>query len=368
MVVTNEITLHSFYKPAIRFLIVGLFVFYGQFLKGQPTHRLVYHQGKAASIEIVSDYRKCLPQPFECWEIIVQGSSVGVLGDWTSNDTHVSFTPFLPFSPGISYGLYYNAERLDTFQISVAAFTRNVSLSVFPSPDTLPENLLKMYFQFSEPMQEVSSGQFVAVFNENGEPLSDFFLSLQPELWNLAGDCLTLWIDPGRVKRELLRNQKMGAPLIQGRKYKLVVSPGWKSKNGGQLVAAVEKEFIVTDRDENSPNPQNWIIKTPMAGTRVPLVVSFKESLDFGLLTDSFDLIDPNGKPLAVSIEPGSSEKSIHLTPAKPWTTGEYILTVSAKLEDLAGNNLYRLFDQEVEVEATAFQEVQDYQLSFRID
>jgi hypothetical protein len=41
-------------------------------------------------------------------------------------------------------------------------------------------------------------------------------------------------------------------------------------------------------------------------------------------------------------------EKQLNFIPNKPWSPGQYNLQVEARLEDLAGNNLNRLFDRDV--------------------
>ena len=41
-------------------------------------------------------------------------------------------------------------------------------------------------------------------------------------------------------------------------------------------------------------------------------------------------------------------EINILLVPDKPWRTGVYQLNIDPRLKDLAGNNLERLFDEDV--------------------
>ena len=121
---------------------------------------------------------------------------------------------------------------------------------MFPSTDTVPANLLKMYFQFSEPMKQLRSERFVFLLDERGDTLREVFQSLHPELWNKQGDRLTLWIDPGRVKRDLIRNQKLGAPFEIGKKYKLIVSNRWQSLSGNALYTSFEKIVYVEIKRE----------------------------------------------------------------------------------------------------------------------
>ena len=41
-------------------------------------------------------------------------------------------------------------------------------------------------------------------------------------------------------------------------------------------------------------------------------------------------------------------DKSIEFTPGNEWQGGEYTLRIENRLEDLAGNNLNRVFDRDI--------------------
>jgi hypothetical protein len=43
-----------------------------------------------------------------------------------------------------------------------------------------------------------------------------------------------------------------------------------------------------------------------------------------------------------------NAEEKVNFTPAKPWSAGTYKLQIETRLEDLAGNNLGRLFDRDL--------------------
>jgi hypothetical protein len=54
---------------------------------------------------------------------------------------------------------------------------------VYPTADTLPENLLKFYIHFSRPMRDGDAARHVALLDERGRAVSDAFLATDTELW-----------------------------------------------------------------------------------------------------------------------------------------------------------------------------------------
>jgi hypothetical protein len=205
-----------------------------------------------------------------------------------------------------------------------------------------------MYVQFSAPMVEGQSLKHVQLLNKKGDTLSGIFLELQPELWNADGTMLTLWLDPGRIKRDLIPNKLMGNPLRQGEEYTLRVSDQWKSKDGLTLDQSYSKSFVVGKRDEATPNIDQWSLHPAKAGTRDPLSIHFPEPLDYSLIQSAISILGDDRKMVSGQIEIFEEEKGIAFTPANPWQTGEYIAHVQSRLEDLSGNNLLRPFDRDL--------------------
>ena len=55
-------------------------------------------------------------------------------------------------------------------------------------------------------MEEGRSTRYVVLVKEGVDTLKGTFLDLQPELWNDDATELTLWLDPGRIKLDLIPN------------------------------------------------------------------------------------------------------------------------------------------------------------------
>ena len=85
----------------------------------------------------------------------------------------------------------------------------------------------------------------VHLLDESGREVSGAFLALEQELWDPERRRLTLLFDPGRVKRGVRTNVESGAPLVTGRRYRLVIDDEWKDGTGAALASGFELAFEV---------------------------------------------------------------------------------------------------------------------------
>ncbi|WP_157373379.1 Ig-like domain-containing protein [Algoriphagus terrigena] len=279
--------------------------------------------------------------------LVQEGNSVPILGDLQETEERILFTPLIPFTRGESYEVLYGDSVIGTVAIpQLAQGDADLAVDeIYPTQDTLPENQLKFFVKFSKPMREGESVSHLTLLNSDNDTLKGVFLDLQPELWNEDQTILTVWLDPGRIKRDLIPNLEMGAPLEDGKSYRLQISDQWKGKNGEKLDQVYSKDFIVTKRDSIYPVPASWVFDTPKAGTADAVILDFSETLDYSLLNEVFKILNKDGQKLLGNWTIGIEEKSIRFTPETPWKKGKYILEIESRLEDLAGNNLNRLFE-----------------------
>jgi hypothetical protein len=294
--------------------------------------------------------------------------AVPILGDYSTRNDEVIFQPIVPFSRGLNYELRYRRRQIGQIKIPLADSADSpVLLSIYPTHDTLPENLLKLYFQFSRPMREGESQNHIALLNDRNDTIQDVFLNLQPELWNKERTVLTIWLDPGRIKRELIPNQKMGNPLKKGERYKLTVAAKWKDVQGLPLTQTYTRQFVVGNRDSISPALERWVLDLPGAKTSQPLVINTGEPLDFFLLQETVQIIDEKGNKVDGSLVIGSKETQLTFMPKKEWQPGKYSLQVASQLEDLAGNNLNKVFDRDITVKQSTTEKAK-YVKNFTLD
>ena len=294
---------------------------------------------------------------------------INVLGGWNIEGDRLNFTPLVPFTSGITYELYDGEQLANTFKIVSPEAEPSELLAIYPSSDTVPENLLKMYLQFSRPMQEGQAVEHIKIIDAClGDTLKGTFLDLQPELWNEDNTVLTLWLDPGRIKRGLIPNRELGIPLMEGRDYLMIVDSSWRGGNGLPLQQASIKKFHVGSRDAKSPDPDNWRIEIPKSGTKSSFKVNFGQPLDAILAIEALQILDASGYLVAGEEIVLNKERAYGFDPSKKWEAGDYTLMVQTRLEDLAGNNINRLFDEDISKQQEIPKKSEQVILSFKIE
>ena len=65
-------------------------------------------------------------------------------------------------------------------------------------------------------------------------------------------------------------------------------------------------------------------------------------------------VLDARGAPVPGSVELSGQDSVWNLTPHAAWAEGDYTLRVGGALEDLAGNNVARLFDVDRRTDSAA--------------
>ena len=119
---------------------------------------------------------------------------------------------------------------------------------------------------------------------------------------------------------------------------------GWRDAAGQQLTAPFRRSFRVGPPADYALDPQEWLIETPPAQTRDPLLVTFPASLDHGLLQRALT-VSLNGERVTGDVQTDAGETRWRFSPAAPWQAGEYQLHASSILEDVAGNRIGRPFE-----------------------
>lgn len=276
-------------------------------------------------------------------------SRTAILGDYQHGDEKVIFKPLIPFTPGLTYEVSVAGKVLGKIQIPPSDLRDLPQVEmIYPSQDTLPENLLKIYISFSKPMREGQALKYVTLLKNGADTVEGTFLDLQPELWNKDYTMLTLWLDPGRIKRDLQPNKRLGVPLESSTSYTLIVRSGWPDTRGAHIGNDFIKKFFVAERDSTRPDLKEWRLKTPEPNTTDPLVILLNGSLDGVLLQDALQVTDSDGTPVNAQVKLKNEESIVEIVPESQWQRGSYVLQCEGRLEDLAGNNLNRLFDRDI--------------------
>ncbi|WP_457126068.1 hypothetical protein [Mucilaginibacter sp. HD30] len=280
--------------------------------------------------------------------VSLNGSDHNVLGDFIKTDSGTLFEPLIPLSQGMEYGVLQNNRVVGKIAVPNSSGKPPIVRTIYPQADTVPENLLKFYIEFSEPMQTGSALEHIFLLDKNRDTLQRIFLDLKPELWDPADKVLTVWIDPGRIKRDLVLNKELGKPLHSHQAYELVIAGRWRDRRGLSLQKGISKKFVVGPRVDAQLNINQWRIAGSKAGTKAPVIVSLGYPVDHYLLQESLSILTESCKTVEGKVTLANKDKAWMFTPDAEWPMGAYKLRIAARLEDLAGNNLNKVFDRDI--------------------
>ena len=294
----------------------------------------------------------------EILRVAVNEGQPAMLGAYSVDGRTLRFAPMFPLDAGREYTVSFNPTAIPggsgdessllTKVVSIPAIARDPSTTVtqvFPSAEVVPENQLRLYIHFSAPMGLKGGLDYVRLLDDQGREVIDPFLPLEAEFWNDDRTRYTVFFDPGRQKRGILPNQQMGRSLEPGRRYTLVVAREWRDAQGLPLKQEFRREFRVRAADEKPIDPREWRVVPPSGGGRQPLVVTFPEPLDRGLLLRALGVAEGTQGFVAGEVTIDAGETRWSFTPREAWRAGTYQLVAMAMLEDTAGNRIGRAFE-----------------------
>jgi hypothetical protein len=281
-----------------------------------------------------------------------------VAGHYVITGGSVTFTPLYPLDRGRTYRVRVDPSKLGPPR-STEILTSIVKLpaaaakppaevaAIYPSVAVVPENLLRMYVEFSAPMGSRKAGEFVRLLDRTSGSdtvVEEAFLPVEADFWSPDHRRYTLFLDPGRVKRGILPNRERGRPLRAGHAYALSISAEWPDENGQPLKTAFRHEFTAGPAVASGIDASSWRITPPVAGTRESLVVEFDRALDRAVATRALG-VERDGVTVAGTgtVEPGDARWVF--VPRTAWPPGVYRLTAQPFLEDPQGNQIGRAFE-----------------------
>jgi hypothetical protein len=202
------------------------------------------------------------------------------------------------------------------------------------------------YIVFSNSIQRGRAEAEISVLGPDGEPAPDVLYRAPIELWDRSMQCLTILLDPGRLKRGVGPNRERGPALKVGEAYTLAVGVEMTDSRGRPLRETVYKRFSVTEAVREPVAVERWKVQLPEINSLQPLVLLFKRPLDWGLLLHTITVMSPDGKSLDGKVVIDQCERRWAFTPAAPWIAGSSQLRVASDLEDVCGNDLVAAFDR----------------------
>ena len=302
-----------------------------------------------------------------------------MLGTYELKNRTIHFRPAYPLEPGVRYEAVLDLRSLPDKPGMLKAVLTSVYVAparadappavvahVYPSANELPENLLKFYFHFSAPMSRGGVYRHVRLIDDRGAEVELPFLELDEELWDPAMTRLTLFIDPGRIKRGVRPLEEIGPALVEGRRYTLVIDRGLVDAAGRGLGQEFRKSFTVGPPDRDAPDPAKWKVTLPKAASRAPATIEFADPMDQALAERLIRVTTAGGVvPGTVSLD--NNERRWTFTPSEPWRAGRYEVVVQPTIEDLAGNNVGKPFEVEMQAGESAEPELKPVRLPFEV-
>jgi len=286
----------------------------------------------------------------------VGDSNYNVLGLYQLKAKSISFKPrFIP-DPTIRHLVYFDPDKLSALiknqveanhikeEVTFEVFESSTKVSAFsPDLDTLPDNILRAYVYFNQPMGLENPYDFIKVLDENGNEIDEPFVEVSEGLWNGNRTRLTILFHPGRIKRGVGPSMTKGNIFKPGHHYSLVISDQWQAASGSGLRKTFEKRFFIGQAIRRTVDIQNWQVKVPASQTKTPLMIEPDQPLDRALAERMITIFDINDNSVAGRwMSEGRSWKFI---PDKNWKAGSYNINISKKLEDICGNTPESVFD-----------------------
>jgi hypothetical protein len=194
-------------------------------------------------------------------------------------------------------------------------------VEVYPTAREVPENQLRLYIYFSAAMSWGEAGARIHMLDEKGKVLPGVFLPGE-ELWDPGFKRLTMTLDPGRIKRGLTSNEAMGPPITEGKRYTLVIDRDWMDARGVRMVEGFRKAFRGGPAERHPPDPAQWKVTAPKAGTSEALAVSFPTPMNYPLLGRMLRVSGAHGI-VEGTVSVDKEETEWRLTPREPWKAGD---------------------------------------------
>jgi hypothetical protein len=290
----------------------------------------------------------------------------------------VRFIPHFPFEPGLSYRATFDPRpfgRRELSEVQTLEFSLPKKLNpsptevkhIFPSSDCLPENLLRFYVCFSNPMQRGRVEAEISLLGPDGEPAPDVLYRAPVELWDRSMQYLTILLDPGRLKRGVGPNRELGPPLEAGQAYTLAVGSGMVDVSGRRLGEPFYKRFHVTDAVRKNVAIEQWKIAAPSTGSRRALVLDFPGPLDWALLSQEITVVGAGEQTIEGQIVIDQCESRWSFAPTTPWAAGCYDIRVSSSLEDVCGNRVIAAFDRPLRSGSDLARGAEYHSISFQL-
>ncbi len=276
-----------------------------------------------------------------------------ILGSHGVKDGILWFAPKFPLSAGVEHIIRLNLPlptgvlenpRQWRFSLEPTPTPPSKVRAIYPSAETIPENTLRFYLHFTQPMKRGQAALRVHLLNEKGMAMELPFLELDEELWDAQQTRLTLFIDPGRIKRGLKPLMEEGPVLEAGNSYTLEIEKAFEDASGKPLEQGFRKTIKVGPAVRERIQLGLWRVVSPQT-VQGFVEIRLNKPLDHALLLGQMHITNQQDQAVLGSWEILAQETVARFRPKDPWVPGQYRLKPGLDLEDPAGNRIDRTFD-----------------------
>lgn len=257
-----------------------------------------------------------------------------------------TFVPYVPFVAGTTYRAEVKGPNgaVTEYRVKLGGDEGTPAVvTLSPAATQIPANTLKLYLNFTEPMEQGVFLKFITLYRSADREVTGAFR--ETELWSPDGKRLTLMLHPGRQKTGVNLNVDEGPVLEAFDSYKLVIDSRWRTTSGVPLPQSYHFYFQATAADHDQPDPMQWQVSPPLIGTHLPLRIITSEVFEPHILQRAIHLQIPG------TVHPAflaANHVVWTFTPEKPWQAGFYEISIDPELEDLSGNSIAKPFEIDV--------------------
>jgi hypothetical protein len=206
--------------------------------------------------------------------------------------------------------------------------------SIEPSAPVLPSNTLRFYITFDRPARGIVHQSGIKLLDSKNIPVENVFMDFGQELWSPDGKRLTVFFDPGKIKRGVEAPHSELSPLKENESYRIAFG---KCQHAFRVGPAIRENI----------DPSSWIISTVRAPART-VDIKFDRVMDAALLMDQLQVEDEEGRPIMGTVRIIGGGCGVRLRPSRLLKRGKYRVRVGPLLEDVAGNRINEALDHSV--------------------
>jgi hypothetical protein len=151
-------------------------------------------------------------------------------------------------------------------QSSPSEAIERLKISFEPEAETIPANTLRMYFMFDRPARGLVHQSEVKLVGPDGSEIKNAFMDFGQELWSPEGKRLTVFFDPGKIKRDVEAEGDAVSPLKEGKSYQI-------------KLADYAHSFQVSPPVRERLNPKIWKVIEPSSSSS-QLEIKFDRVID----------------------------------------------------------------------------------------